>query len=54
MMYDTTWASSYLAEPKIVHVGTKPLPEPVEEAPVEEPAVTSEGETAAAETQPAE
>ena len=54
LMYDTTWASSYLAEPKIVHVGTKPLPEPVEEAPVEEPAVTSEGETAATETQPAE
>ena len=26
LMYDTTWDSSYVAEPKIVHVGTKPLP----------------------------
>src|SRR6185436_5191347 len=27
LMYDTTWDSSYVAEPKIVHVGTKPVPE---------------------------
>jgi vancomycin resistance protein YoaR len=26
LMYDATWYSSYLAEPKIVRVGTKPLP----------------------------
>jgi hypothetical protein len=25
-MYDTTWYSSYLAEPKVVRYGTKPLP----------------------------
>jgi len=26
VMYDTTWYSSYLAEPKVVRYGTKPLP----------------------------
>lgn len=34
MLYDTTWSSRYLAEPKIVHVGTKkrpPEPKPVDE-----------------------
>ena len=47
LMYDTTWSSSYVAEPKIVHVGTKPLPEPVEEAPTEtEPPATTEDGTA--------
>jgi hypothetical protein len=26
LLYDTTWSSSYLAEPKVVRVGTKPKP----------------------------
>jgi hypothetical protein len=26
VLYDTTWYSNYVAEPKIVHYGTKPAP----------------------------
>jgi len=26
LLFDTTWYSSYLAEPKVVRVGTKPVP----------------------------
>ena len=51
VLYDTTWSSSYLAEPKIVHVGTKPLPEPAPPETDEAPATTGAG-TAATETQP--
>ena len=28
-LYDTTWYSKYDAEPKIIHIGTKPKPKPV-------------------------
>jgi len=35
LMYDTTWDSYYVAEPKIVHVGTKPRPVPTEPAQTE-------------------
>jgi len=28
LLFDTTWSSSYVAEPKIVQVGTKPKPQP--------------------------
>jgi vancomycin resistance protein YoaR len=31
LLYDDTWASYYRAEPRIVEVGTKPVPKPVEE-----------------------
>src|SRR3954471_3785028 len=30
LMYDTTWYSSYVAEPELVRVGTKPKPKPAE------------------------
>lgn len=44
VLYDTTWNSRYLAEPKIVHVGTKERP--VETPPAEEEATTQpNGET---------
>jgi vancomycin resistance protein YoaR len=49
ILYDTTWSSRYLAEPRIVHVGTKEKPKETET-----PATTAEGETQPAETQPAE
>jgi hypothetical protein len=26
LLFDTTWNSNYLAEPKVVRVGTKPVP----------------------------
>ena len=59
LMYDTTWSSSYVAEPKVVHVGTKPLPEPVEPvepAPTETepPATTEEVPAGTAQTTEAE
>jgi vancomycin resistance protein YoaR len=57
LMYDTTWGSSYTAEPKIVHVGTKPLPEPVEPVPAETGQASTSGDgqtgtTGSTETQP--
>ncbi len=36
VLYDTTWNSTYQAEPKIVRVGTKPVPEETKPAPEEE------------------
>jgi vancomycin resistance protein YoaR len=41
VLYDTTWHSSYRAEPRIVHVGTKP--KPVEEGPPAAPDDTGGG-----------
>jgi uncharacterized protein YabE (DUF348 family) len=40
LLFDNTWYSNYLAEPKVVLVGTKPVP--VESAP---PATTETGTT---------
>jgi vancomycin resistance protein YoaR len=47
VLYDTTWYSRYDAEPKIVHVGTKPRPEEPAPAPAEEeqPPADTEGST---------
>jgi vancomycin resistance protein YoaR len=36
VLYDTTWHSTYDAEPRIVHIGTKPKPAPEETAPTEQ------------------
>ena len=55
VLYDTTWYSRYEAEPKIVHVGTKPKPE--ETAPPAEgeaPATTDPGGTTDGGTAPAD
>ena len=35
LLYDTTWSSYYTGEPRIVRVGTKPKPKPVEASPDE-------------------
>jgi vancomycin resistance protein YoaR len=55
VLYDTTWYSRYEAEPKIVHVGTKPRPEETVPAPAEEeqaPTETSGDEPSAGEEAP--
>jgi hypothetical protein len=58
ILYDETWSTRYRAEPRIVHVGTKPRPKPqrpTTTAPAETgPAGTAPGETAPAETAPTE
>ncbi len=51
LMYDTTWDSSYVAEPKIVHVGTKPVPEVTEPAPADTSGTTTPDATTQANTQ---
>jgi vancomycin resistance protein YoaR len=33
LLYDTTWSSYYRSEPRVVRVGTKPLPKPEKEKP---------------------
>ena len=48
VLYDTVWNSSYIAEPRLVRVGTKPKPEdeappPETEAPEEQPGGGSTG-----------
>lgn len=37
LLYDTTWSSSYRAEPKVVRYGTKPRPEPPPPPPKKNP-----------------
>jgi vancomycin resistance protein YoaR len=33
LMYDTTWSSYYRSEPRVIRVGTKPIPKPEKEKP---------------------
>jgi vancomycin resistance protein YoaR len=46
LLYDTTWYSSYLAEPKVVRVGTKESPEATQPT-TTAPATTTHGTTTA-------
>ena len=47
LLYDTTWYSSYLAEPKVVRVGTKPKPGAAQTS---SPATTTRGTSTATST----
>ena len=55
LLYDTTWYSSYLAEPKVVRVGTKPVPgatKPSQTATTTRAATTTTGTTTGTTTSP--
>jgi hypothetical protein len=44
LLFDTTWSSSYVAEPKIVQVGTKDRPKPKKKPKPPPPPPTTTGE----------
>jgi vancomycin resistance protein YoaR len=44
LLLDTTWSSYYVAEPRVVHVGTKPRPKPKPKKPKPPPPPTTTGE----------
>jgi vancomycin resistance protein YoaR len=44
LLLDTTWSSYYVAEPRVVHIGTKPRPKPKPKKPKPPPPPTTTGE----------
>ncbi len=48
MLHEDTWYSTYQSEPKVVLIGTKPKPEPVEPDKPAKPGKTTTGDAAAA------